>query len=196
MGRFIARRLAQGLLIIFGVTVFVFVVTRIIGDPVKFMLPLSATEEQREATRHALGLDQSIPKQFVDFVGDLLHLDLGTSTYVRGEPALDVVFDYLPRTLELVALGMLLAMLLSIPLGLLASRKPGGVLDRFLTTISADRAVDAAVLPRQRDGDPLHRASCRGSRPASATGRHTSSSRRCASPCRRSGACRWWCARR
>jgi len=136
MGRFIARRLAQGLLIIFGVTVFVFVVTRIVGDPVKFMLPLSATEEQREATRHALGLDQSIPKQFVDFVRDLLHLDLGTSTYVRGEPALDVVFDYLPRTLELVALGMLLAMLLSIPLGLLASRKPGGVLDRFLTTIS------------------------------------------------------------
>jgi peptide/nickel transport system permease protein len=136
MGRFIARRLAQGLLIIFGVTVFVFVVTRIVGDPVKFMLPLSATEEQREATRHALGLDQSIPKQFVDFVGDLLHFDLGTSTYVRGEPALDVVFDYLPRTLELVALGMLLAMLLSIPLGLLASRKPGGVLDRFLTTIS------------------------------------------------------------
>ena len=55
---------------------------------------------------------------------------------MRGEPALDVVFDYLPRTLELVALGMLLAMLLSIPLGLLASRKPGGVLDRFLTTIS------------------------------------------------------------
>ena len=107
MGRFIARRLAQGLLIIFGVTVFVFVVTRIVGDPVKFMLPLSATEEQREATRHALGLDQSIPKQFVDFVRDLLHLDLGTSTYVRGEPALDVVFDYLPRTLELVALGML-----------------------------------------------------------------------------------------
>ena len=136
MGRFIARRLAQGLLIIFGVTVFVFVVTRIVGDPVKFMLPLSATEEQREATRHALGLDQSIPKQFVDFVRDLLHLDLGTSTYVRGEPALDVVFDYLPRTLELVAFGMVLAMLLSIPLGLLASRKPGGVLDRFLTTIS------------------------------------------------------------
>ena len=136
MGRFIARRLAQGLLIIFGVTVFVFVVTRIVGDPVKFMLPLSATEEEREATREALGLNEPLLVQFWHFLGNLLHLDLGTSTYVRGQPALDVVFDYLPRTLELVALGMVLAMLLSIPLGLLASRKPGGVLDRFLTTIS------------------------------------------------------------
>ena len=49
MGRYIARRLLQGIVVIFGVTVFVFVVTRIIGDPVKFMLPLSATEEQRAA---------------------------------------------------------------------------------------------------------------------------------------------------
>jgi peptide/nickel transport system permease protein len=136
MGRYIARRLAQGVLVIFGVTVFVFVVTRVVGDPVKFMLPLSATEEERAATRHALGLDQSLLAQFRDFLGDLIHLDLGTSTYVRGRPSLDVVFDYLPRTLELVAFGMLIAIVLSVPLGLLASRKPGGALDRFLTTIS------------------------------------------------------------
>ena len=47
MGRYIGRRLLQGLVVIFGVTVFVFVVTRLVGDPVKFMLPLSATPEQR-----------------------------------------------------------------------------------------------------------------------------------------------------
>jgi peptide/nickel transport system permease protein len=98
MGRFIARRLAQGLLIIFGVTVFVFVVTRIVGDPVKFMLPLSATEEEREATREALRLNEPLLVQFWHFLGNLLHLDLGTSTYVRGQPALDVVFDAVPHT--------------------------------------------------------------------------------------------------
>jgi peptide/nickel transport system permease protein len=136
MGRYIARRLLQGVVIILGVTVFVFVVTRLIGDPVKFMLPLSATEEQREATRAVLGLDRPILRQFVDFLGDLVRLDLGESTYVRGEPALDVVFDYLPRTLRLVGLGMLFAVVLSLPLGLLASRKPGGPLDRLLTTLS------------------------------------------------------------
>lgn len=136
MGRYISRRLLQGVVIIFGVTVFVFVVTRLVGDPVKFMLPLSATKEQRDATRHALGLDRSIPRQFIDFLGDLLRLDLGTSTYVRGKSALSVVFDYLPRTMQLVGAGMLLAVVVSLPLGLLASRKPGGPLDRLLTTLS------------------------------------------------------------
>jgi peptide/nickel transport system permease protein len=136
MGRYIARRLGQGLVVIFGVTIFVFVVTRLIGDPVKFMLPLSATEEQRESTRAALGLDRSIPRQFVDFLGDLVRLDLGESTYVRGQSTLSVVGDYLPRTFQLVAFGMVLAIVLSVPLGLLAARKPGGPLDRLLTTLS------------------------------------------------------------
>lgn len=136
MGRYIARRLAQGLVVIFGVTVFVFIITRMVGDPVKFMLPLSATEEEREARRAALGLDKSIPAQFVDFLGDLVRLDLGESTYVRGQSALSVVFDYLPRTLQLVSLGMIIAIVLSIPLGVIASRKPGGPTDRALTTLS------------------------------------------------------------
>ncbi|MEO8266290.1 MAG: ABC transporter permease [Ilumatobacteraceae bacterium] len=136
MGRYIARRLVEGLVVIFGVTVFVFVITRLVGDPVKFMLPLSATPEQRAARRAALGLDKSIPVQFVHFIGDLLRLDLGQSAYVRGHSALSVVFDYIPRTLQLVGLGMLFAVLLSIPLGVLASRKPGGVTDRVLTTLS------------------------------------------------------------
>jgi peptide/nickel transport system permease protein len=136
MGRYIARRLLQGLVVIFGVTVFVFVVTRLVGDPVKFMLPLSASEEQRESTRAALGLDRSIPRQFVDFIGDLVRLDLGESTYVRGQSSLSVVFDYLPRTFQLVAFGMALAIAASIPLGLLAARKPSGPLDRLLTTLS------------------------------------------------------------
>ena len=136
MGRYIARRLGQGLVVIFGVTIFVFVITRLIGDPVKFMLPLSATPEQREARRSAMGLNDSILTQFVRFLGDLLRLDLGERTYVRGHSALSVVFDYLPRTIQLVALGMLFAVVFSIPLGVLASRKPGGITDRVLTTLS------------------------------------------------------------
>jgi peptide/nickel transport system permease protein len=122
--------------VIFGVTVFVFVITRLVGDPVKFMLPLSATEVERAERRAALGLDDPIITQFVRFLGDLLRLDLGESTFVRGQPALSVVFDYLPRTLQLVAVGIVLAVVLSIPLGVFASRKPGRALDRLLTTLS------------------------------------------------------------
>jgi peptide/nickel transport system permease protein len=69
-------------------------------------------------------------------MGDLVRLDLGDSTYVRNTPALDVVFDYLPRTIQLVAFGMLLSIIFSIPLGVIASRRPGGVIDRTLTTLS------------------------------------------------------------
>lgn len=136
MGRYIIRRLLQGLVVIFGVTVFVFVITRVVGDPVKFMLPLSATEEERAARREALGLNDPLITQFVHFIRDLLHLDLGESTYVRGKPALSVVFDYLPRTLQLVAFGMVLSVAFSIPLGVIASRRPGGRVDRVLTTLS------------------------------------------------------------
>ncbi|MFM2183642.1 MAG: hypothetical protein RJB61_1936 [Actinomycetota bacterium] len=136
MGRYIVRRLMQGVLVIFGVTVFVFVITRLVGDPVKFMLPLSATEEERAARRAALGLDDPILTQFIRFLGDLLRLDLGESTFVRGQPALGVVFDYLPRTLQLVAIGIILAVACSVPLGVIASRHPGKAVDRLLTTAS------------------------------------------------------------
>jgi peptide/nickel transport system permease protein len=136
MARYIARRLTQGVVVILGVTIFVFVITRMVGDPVKFMLPLSATEEERDARRESLGLNDPVPEQFVDFLGDLVRLDLGDSTYVRNTPALDVVMDYLPRTIQLVALGMALAVVLSIPLGVIASRRPGRIVDRTLTTLS------------------------------------------------------------
>ena len=68
MGRYIARRLAQGGAVIFGVTIFVFIITRVIGDPVKFMLPLSATEEDREERREALGLNDPLYEQFWRFL--------------------------------------------------------------------------------------------------------------------------------
>jgi peptide/nickel transport system permease protein len=69
-------------------------------------------------------------------MGDLLHLDMGESTFVRGESALSVVFDYLPRTIQLVAFGMTLAVVFSVPLGVIAARRPGRLLDRVLTTMS------------------------------------------------------------
>ena len=87
MGRYIVRRLLQGLVVVFGVTVFVFIVTRVIGDPVKFMLPLSATPEEREARREAMGLNEPLIQQFFTFLGDLLHGDLNGVTTIPVEIA-------------------------------------------------------------------------------------------------------------
>ncbi len=135
MGRFVVRRLAQGVVVILGVTIVVFVVTRMIGDPVKVMLPIEATPEQRAAFAAEIGFDRPIHEQFVEFVGDLAVLDLGESLWQR-RPALDIVMSHLPRTFQLVGAGMLLAVLFSVPLGVIAALRPGTWLDRLTVTSS------------------------------------------------------------
>ena len=129
MGRYLLKRLWHGVIVIFGVTVLVFVVTRLIGDPVKVMLPMESTLEQRAAFEKQLGLDRPIPVQFIDFVGDVAHLDFGDSLW-QHRPAMEIVFEKIPLTLKLTAVGIGLAFLLSIPLGIIAALRPGGITDR------------------------------------------------------------------
>ena len=136
MGRYLSQRLGQGIVVILGVTTLVFVVTRMIGDPVNFILPLSASEDQRAALRSDLGFDRSILSQFWSFLRDAVRLDFGNSTYFRNEDALEVVMRFLPKTLQLAAAGMVMALLLSVPLGAIAALRPGGLLDKFLVTLS------------------------------------------------------------
>ena len=136
MGRYLSARVGQGLVVIVGVSTLVFVITRMIGDPVNFILPLSASEEQRAALRASLGFDRSVFAQFRSFAADAVRLDFGDSTYFRNEPALDIVMRFLPKTLQLVAAGMLMALVISVPLGAIAATRPGGLLDKSLVTLS------------------------------------------------------------
>lgn len=135
MGRFILNRVIQGGLVVIGVTVVVFVVTRLIGDPVSVMLPLEATEAQRAAFAHQLGFDRPIHEQLFDFIGSAFRFDFGESLW-QNRPAIDIVFEALPRTLFLVTVSIALAVVISIPLGILTSLKPGGFWDRALVTLS------------------------------------------------------------
>lgn len=130
MGAFILRRIFQGFLVVLGVTLVVFVATRLVGDPAQVMLPLSATEEQRAAFEHKFGLDRPIAEQFVSFIGDLATLDFGESMWQR-RPAMDVIEGRLPNTLKLIAAGLGLAVILALPLGALAAIRPGGIADRL-----------------------------------------------------------------
>jgi len=86
VGRYILKRFWYGVIVILGVTIIVFVVTRLIGDPVKVMLPLEATLEQRAAFEKRLGLDRSIPVQFIEFMGDIAYLDFGNSLWQHRPP--------------------------------------------------------------------------------------------------------------
>lgn len=135
MAAFLVRRVLQGAIVVVCAAIFVFVATRAVGDPVDFILPLSASQEQRDNLRVEMGFDRPMVEQFADYASDVARLDFGESTYLNDD-ALSVVFDYLPKTLQLVGFGMVISLVLSLPLGVLASRKPGGVLDKVLTTAS------------------------------------------------------------
>lgn len=135
MGRYILRRIWHGAIVILGVTVIVFLVTRLVGDPVKVMLPLEATLEQRAAFEKQLGLDRPIPVQFADFLVDLAQLNFGESLW-QHRPAMEIVFEKLPLTLALAFLGIGLALALAIPLGIIAALRPGGMTDRITVFLS------------------------------------------------------------
>ncbi len=135
MGRMLAVRLWHGLIVIVAVTVTVFVVTRLISNPVDVMLPLEASAEERAAFAAALGLDASIPAQFLDYVRGLARLDLGTSLW-QDRPALTIVMEHLPITLLLVVTSVVFAILVALPLGAIAARRPGGIVDRVTVVLS------------------------------------------------------------
>lgn len=135
MGRYILKRLWHGAIVILGVTVIVFVVTRMIGDPVKLMLPLEATLEQRAVFEKQLGLDRPIPVQFAEFLGDIAHFQFGDSLW-QHRPAMEIVFERMPYTLVLAFAAIGLALILAIPLGIIAALRPGGASDRGTVFLS------------------------------------------------------------
>jgi len=135
MGRHLLTRLWHGLIVVFGVTAIVFVVTRMVGDPVAMMLPLEATAEQRAAFEHELGFDRPIAVQFGDFLAEAVRLDFGDSLWQR-RPAMEIVLEKLPATLELTLLGVGLAIVLAIPIGILAALRPGRALDQSTVAFS------------------------------------------------------------
>lgn len=135
MGRFIFRRLMQGVVLMFLVAATVFVLGRMTGNPVDLMLPEDATAEDRAGLVKTLGLDGPWYSQFMTFVGNALQGDLGTSIRMR-QPALDVFLSRLPNTLAIIPWALLFAMLVGIPLGVVAALHRGRFLDRAAGTIA------------------------------------------------------------
>jgi peptide/nickel transport system permease protein len=118
-----------------GLIVVVFFMTHLVGDPVDLMLRPEATEEQRQALRERLGLNDPILVQFGRFVSGAVRGDFGESIWQRV-PALPVVLDRLPATLYLTSATLLLAVPLSIVLGIISAIRPGAIIDRVVTVVS------------------------------------------------------------
>lgn len=118
---YLVQRLAGALLVTLGVVSIVFLLIHLIpGDPVEIMLGESAAAADREALRSSLGLDLPLATQFLNYLGGLLQLDLGTSIHLR-RPVTDLLLERLPATGLLAAVSLLVALLLALPLGILAA---------------------------------------------------------------------------
>ena len=129
MSAYILKRLLQGVVAIIGALLIVFVAQRLSGDPVALMLPMDAGEEEFAAMRAALGLDRPLPLQFAIFLGQALQGDFGQS-YQWESAAMPLLLDRLPATLELALAGLVFALLLAIPLGVVSALHRGGIVDR------------------------------------------------------------------
>ncbi|HEY7031307.1 MAG TPA: nickel ABC transporter permease [Thermomicrobiales bacterium] len=129
MGRYIIRRVLYSLVVLFGVTLLVFITLRLSGDPVQLLLRGgNPSQEDIERLRHALKLDRPLAQQYADFLTSALQGDFGESLRYRT-PALNEVLSRMPATIELSVAGYLFALLVAIPAGILAAVKRGGMTD-------------------------------------------------------------------
>ncbi|HQR02823.1 MAG: ABC transporter permease [Proteobacteria bacterium] len=126
MTTFLLRRLGHGLFVLLAMALLVFIAVYAIGNPVDLLVDPQADAADRARAIHALGLDQSLPRQFVAYLGHALRGDLGNS-FVYGTPALSLIMERLPATLELAGTALFVAILAGLPLGLWAGTRQGPI---------------------------------------------------------------------
>jgi peptide/nickel transport system permease protein len=136
------RRLGVAVLVAITVSMLTFSLLHLTGDPAMALAGEAATEADIESIRRAYGLDRPFLLQYSDWVGRTLRGDLGYSNYLRRDVA-EVIFTRLPVTMTLGAFALGFALLLSIPLGVLAAIRPNTIIDRLALTV----AVVGQALP-------------------------------------------------
>jgi peptide/nickel transport system permease protein len=137
--RYALGRILQAALALLGVTCVAFLLVSLSGDPAFILLPPEAGDEQRAAFRRLYGLDHPLPVQYARYVAQVARGDFGTS-FAFERPALAVVLERVPATLELTSAALALGIAIGLPAGILAAVRAGTM---------ADRAVMAIVLVGQ-----------------------------------------------
>ena len=135
MGYLILKRLWQAVLVLIVVSILSFLLVYLSGDPVRALVPLDATQEDMENIKIQFGLDRPIYIQYFTFVKQALKGDLGDSFRYRQE-SLGMVLQRLPATLLLVSASILLAVIISIPLGVFTAVRKDTIYDHIGTVIS------------------------------------------------------------
>lgn len=133
MSAFIIRRLLQSVVVLFAMSLLVFFGVHVVGDPVYMLISPDADQEDIQAAIRALGLDRPIHEQYWYFLVNALRGDLGNS-FIFSEPALKLILQRMPATLELALAAMFIAVVLGIPLGVYAGLKPESIPARAIMT--------------------------------------------------------------
>ena len=131
MSVFIIRRLMQSVVVVFVMSLLVFFGVNVVGDPVDLLINPEADQEDIEAAIRALGLDRPIHEQYWYFLVNALKGDLGRS-FIFNEPALKLILQRMPATLELAVASLLLSVLFGIPLGVYAGLWPESPVSRTI----------------------------------------------------------------
>jgi len=135
MRHFLARQLVQLVVVVFGISVLAFSILHVLGDPVLLLLPQNAGVQEFERYRHLLGLDQPLYVQYWKFVSGAVRGDFGKSWYA-DTPAFKLVLERMPPTIYLTLAGLLVALLISLPLGILAALKRHSWVDTLCTGLA------------------------------------------------------------
>jgi ABC-type dipeptide/oligopeptide/nickel transport system permease component len=138
MQRYVLKRIFQSLLTLLVLSMLIFIVCRLTGDPVLLMLPDDASHEDVAQLRTALGLDRPLPVQYWLFLKSAMQGDFGRS--IKGQvPVLDLIKERLPHSIRLALVSLLITVVLAFPLGVIAAVKKGIVVDTLANLIAVLR---------------------------------------------------------
>jgi ABC-type dipeptide/oligopeptide/nickel transport system permease component len=134
MRRYLVSTLLQSLSVLIAVLILVFFMVRITGDPAALMMSKEASAEQIEEFRHEMGFDRPLFIQFLEYAGKAVKGDFGNSLHYRV-PALPLIVERLPATVQLATVALLMSVLLAVPLGLIGGSNPGSKWDALARTV-------------------------------------------------------------
>lgn len=135
MGRYIIRRLAQMIPVLFLLTLIIFSVTRLRGDPTYQFVQVDASQEEIDAVRRAYGFDRPLHEQYFVFLGGVLRGDFGDSFRYRQD-AMGLVLERVPATLVLTVAALVISWLIALPTGLISALRQNSAIDLAATGIS------------------------------------------------------------
>jgi len=130
MQRYFLSKLGQSILLIFGVLLLVFAMVRVTGDPAALMMSRQASPEDLEEFRERMGFNDTLPVQFGRFMSGAVVGDFGDSLHFKT-PAMPMVLERLPATLQLALTALIMAVIVGLPLGLVGGFNPGSFIDNI-----------------------------------------------------------------